>query len=94
MCAVSTSVMYVNPSFDPNDSHLDSSSENFAEIDLLVMDTTTYSAHVPLKECTPNTTSASKNTARIKSLVLIVGTVLLGAFMCTVLFTFIHNNSS
>lgn len=98
MCAVSTSVVYVNPLFDPNDCHLDSSTADFADIDLLVVDTTAYSGHVPLlKMCKPKATTASKNTPRIRLLILIVGTVLLCAMiicLAYVDFTLAHNHSS
>lgn len=95
MCAVSTSVVYVNSLFDPNDYHLESSPADFAEIDLLVMDTTKCSGHGPLlKECKPKATSASKNTSRIRLLILIVGAVLLCALICSLVFTLAHNHSS
>lgn len=98
MCAVSTSVVYVNPLFDPSDCLRDSSAADFADIDLLVVDTTTYSGHVPLlKVCKPKVTTASKNTPRIRLLILIVGAVLLCAFiMCIacVGFTLAHDHSS
>lgn len=93
MCAVSTSVVYVNPLFDPSDCHLDSSSTaDFADIDLLVVDTTTYSGHV--KVCKPKATTASKNTPRIR---LLVGAVLLCALIICIAyvgFTLAHNHSS
>lgn len=91
MCAVSTSVVYVNPLFDPSDCHLDSSSTaDFADIDLLVVDTTTYSGHV--KVCKPKATTASKNTPRIRLQILTVGAVLLCALIICI--TLAHNHSS
>lgn len=94
MCAVSTSVVYVNPLFDPDDCLLDSSTADFADIDLLVVDTTAHSGHVPLlKVCK----TASKNTPRIRLLILIVGAILLCAFIICIAcvgFTLAHEHSS
>lgn len=98
MCAVSTSVVYVNPLFDPNDCHLDSSTADFADIDLLVVDTTAYSGHVPLLQvCKPKVTTASRKTSRISLLILIVGTVMLCALIICIAcvgFTLASDHSS
>lgn len=90
MCDSPNSVIYVNPSFDPNELNLDmdSSSANFAEIDLLVTDSTLNSGHVSLKKSGPKTSSPRKQNLCTRKVMLIAGTVLMCALLSGVVFTF------